>query len=53
MARRARKPRGKPLPKVTNKTAAVTKADIRRAKRQWREDAPRKYKSLLDATELS
>lgn len=52
MAKRA-KPRGKPLPKTTNKVAAVTKADIRRAKRQWKEDAPRKFKTLLEATELS
>lgn len=42
--------KGKPLAPATDETIKVSPEDVDRARLQWEEDAPKKYKDLLGAT---
>lgn len=42
-------PRGRPLSPTTDEMVEVTQEDIDRARMTWEEDAPARYRNLLDA----
>lgn len=43
--------RGRPLKKATEADAKITPKDLGRAQEAWKEDAPPRYRKLLDAKE--